>query len=649
MRKRCDTELPSESPDRGTNAPTTRRAQITVEPRPRECDASTGGPLALPRLNARLLKPYVSFLIVVQPKEGASADILCRTIRQFVDADDRSELSASGLSQSPADDATNTEILLALAYTTHRAPPWGGLTTKVGPEHGDRVNHLVLVLQSGRLLAIHSTDDRVKDHLLRKQAKLELGGVGVLDRPALEEAFLSGEIETFWMGEGAGRRGQRGPRSKTTYGERLEDTIDAIGDQRHTLSGARAKAGEAVLGAGRDGVVGANLDHSSAWYARASDLTDFVQTVGRMLTAIRDVLKGGGGHERFVVFARYVDDLDAVEKAYDLSLTPPGASPGGIATEEETDAYDWLQTRLVGITATGKRTARIAVAGDAGETATMTVKPERGDRGSIVFRVARADGDASLAHRFIAAFDQLQPALYYESGHTVSSRGVVAEYFSDVPFGEWVFEGFDGTDIRIEKPGDQSRSAIREFGGTATDNSLFGWVIRSRTSGWLYCDDGPDELCDFVYFDETTSRLEIWHVKACKSGGQRKIAAVPYEQVCAQAMKNMPSLSLVRLTAELEARQRVGDAGPLWHDGVLTDDLSGMVAALRKPRPALRTSVNILQPHVTEDLLRKARSGSSSGLHDEQQRLRRLDHLLLATDDSVSRLGAHLHVVTLGS
>lgn len=600
-------------------------------------------------MNARLLKPYVSFVILVQPKEAASDDIVCRAVRRFIEADDRSELIAVDLSQSPVDEVTNTEILLALAYVSHRAPPWGGLTTKVGAEHGDRVNHLVLVLQSGDLLAVHSTDDRIKEHLLRKQAKLELGGVGILDRPALEEAFLSGEIATFWMGEGAGRRGPRGPRSKTTYGDRLEDTIDAIGDQRHTLSGARARAGEHLLGAGRDGVVGANLDHSSAWYARASDLTDFVQTVGRMLKALRDVLKAGGGHERFVIFARYVDDLDAVEKAYDLSVTAPGSSPGTLATAEEIDAYDWLQTHLVGITATGKRTARITVAGDSGETATMTVKPERGDRGTVVFRIARADGDASLAHQFVHIFEQLQPALYYESGHTVSSRGVLAEYFSDIPFGEWIFERLDGVDIRIEKPGDQSRSAIRDLGGTSTDKSLFGWIIRSRKSGWLYCDDGPDELCDFVYFDDAMSHLEIWHVKACKSGSERKIAAVPYEQVCAQAVKNMPSLSLDRLAKELEARQRSCEAGPLWHDGVLTDEFSGMVAALRKPRPNLRITVNILQPHVTEELLRKARSGSSSGVHDEQQRLRRLDHLLLATDDSVSRLGAHLHVVTLAS
>lgn len=603
--------------------------------------------MPLPKINSRLLKPYVSFTVLVQPKEGGSADIVCREIERFIDSDDRSALQASGLSRVPSVDANGVEIIRALAYVTHRQPPWGGLTAEIGSGHGDRVNHLVLVVQLGELLAVHATENRLREHLLRKQAKLELGGIGLLDRPALEEAFLSGEIATFWMGEGGGRRDQRGPRSKTTYGERLEDTIDAIGDQRHTLSGARARAGEDLLGVGQGGVVGTNLGSSSAWYVRAATLDDFTQTVGRMMQAIADVLLSGGGRERFVVFARYVDDLDAIEKAFDMTFAPPDGVPGVVPTVEQTDFYDWFQNHIVKIEATGRRTARVTVAGDSGESATMTVKPERADGGRVVFRVAPAKGDPDLARRFSSAFDYLEPTIYYESGHTVTNRGVVAEYFSDVPFGEWQFEALERVTVKNEKPGDHSWQAIREQGGSPDDDSLFGWVIRNRVSGWLYCDDGPDELCDFAFFDDAAGLLEIWHVKACKSGDSRQIAAVPYEEVCAQAVKNMPSLSPPRLADELAARQASGAVGPLWFNGALSDDIGGMVGALRAPRASLRVTVNILQPHVTEALLRRARAGTSAGLHDEQQRLRRLDHLLLSTDDSVARLGAHLRVVTL--
>lgn len=605
-------------------------------------------PVTLPKINARLLKPYVSFVIFVQPPEGGSADILCREIHRFLENDDRAILQASGLTRAPTD-TDEAQVILALAYVTHRRPPWGGLTAEADAEHGDRVNHLVLVLRLGELLAVHATETRVKDHLLRKQAKLELGGVGLLDRPALEEAFLTGEIATFWMGEGVSREDQRGPRSKTTYGEHLEDTVDAIGDQRHTLSGARAHVGEELLGPGHQGVVGTNLGNSSAWYVRASDLTDFVRTVGSMLQAVADVLNSGGGRERFVVFARYVDDLDAIETVYDLTFTPPDSVPGALPTEEQVDLYDWYRSHLVKVAATGRRTARVTVAGDSGELATMTVKPERADRARVSFRVSRADGDVDLARRFQAAFDQLEPTMFYESGHTVSHRGIVAEYFSDIPFGGWQFDALDGVAIDTEKPGDHSWEAIREIGGSPDDRSLFGWVIRNRTEGWLYCDDGPDELCDFVLFDDDSGCLEVWHVKACKAGDGRQIAAVPYEEVCGQAVKNLPSLSPRRLVGELEKREEHHAVGPLWHDGAPSNDVAGMIAALRAPRANLRLSVNILQPHVTEALLRRARSATSAGLHDEQQRLRRLDHLLLSTDDAVSRLGAHLQVVTLAS
>lgn len=385
--------------------------------------------MPLPTLDARLLKPYVSFLVLVQPKEQGSVDIVCREIQRFIEGDERSTVQASGLNHSPKVQEGGAEIVFALAYVTHRRPPWGGLSVNVGAEHGDRVNHLALVVQSGDLLAVHATENRVKDHLLRKQAKLELGGVGLLDRPALEEAFLSGEIATFWMGEGGGRRDQRGPRSKTTYGERLENTIDAIGDQRHTLSGARARAGEDLLGPGQEGVVGTNLGSSSAWYVRSNDIADFTQTVDRMLQAIAHVLRAGGGRERFVVFARYVDDLDAIERVYDITLSPPDSMPGLIPTEEHADLYDWFQSHLVKIEATGRRTARVTVAGDSGDTATVTVRPERSEAGGITFGVARAAGDDDLARRFTSAFDCLQPTMYYESGHTVTRHGVVSEYF----------------------------------------------------------------------------------------------------------------------------------------------------------------------------------------------------------------------------
>lgn len=597
-------------------------------------------------INARLLKPYVSAVVFVQRGQFVAGGVVCRAIYDYVAGDDRSFISARGLANVDTELPDGVSIPLALSYVTHRPPPWGGLSRRQGDtEDADRQHHLVVVIERSELIAVHSTDDRIKEHLLRKQGKLELGGVGLLTRPALEEALLGGEIATFWMGAGAAGRGRRGPRSKTTYGEKLEETIDQVGDQRHTLSGARGSVGEEILGAGREGVMGVNLERSGFWLARSDNFGQFISVVDRILNRISEVAAAGGGQERFVIFARYVDDLDAVSKAYDASFDVPGEVPGLQASDDEIDAFDWLQNHLATVEASGRRSARLTFSSSNGPV-TVLVRPDKVSRGRVDIWMSMVDGDTNAGHEVIRRLERVHPRLYYESGHTVTERGVVAEHFTDVPFGNWVFDPLRGVDISKEKPGSGSRKDVLQYVGSDSDCSLFGWVVRSNSSSWLYCDDGADELCDFVEFDPGAGELTIWHVKACRSGAGRGIAAVPYEDVCAQVTKNTPSLSVVRLVTELEERNDAGDHGPLWEDGRPTRDLSRMIEALQGPRANLRIIVRVLQPHVTKVLLSKARARDGGGLHGERQRLRRLDHLLIATDDAVARMGARLEVVT---
>jgi len=575
-----------------------------------------------------------------------SGEIVCRAIEAYVTADARSEVSARGLTNQRDDGSIATELLLALAYVSYRTPPWGGLSANpVDTDDADRQSHLVLVLQRGDLIAVHSTDDRVRQHLLKLQSRLELGGVGLLTRAALEEALLPGEIATFWMGAGAASRGRRGPRSKTTYGERLEETIDQVGDQRHTLSGARGSVGEDVLGPGRDGVIGVNLDLSGVWLRRADDYSHFVDVTDHILARISEVVNSGGGHERFVIFARYIDDLDAAEDAYDISFEVPGEQPGAHPSDDEIDAFDWMQSRLVSVSASGKRSASVGFA-DGDDVATFTVRPDRAARRRIEFEISQRDGDATVGRTVIENFALLHPRIYYGSGHTITGQGVIAEHFPDVSFGGWVFEALPGVDVSVEKPGNGTRQAIRDQAGKDSDRSLFGWIVRAHASGWLYCDDASDELCDFIEFDPTAGELAIWHVKACKSVEGRGIAAVPYEQVCSQVTKNTPTLSIKYLMEQLQAYDRSGRAGPLWKHNTPATELSGMIEAIQKPRASLKVIVRVLQPYVTEELLLKARSGGGGASTRGRQLLRRLDHLLIATDDAVGRLGARLEVVT---
>lgn len=275
---------------------------------------------------------------------------------------------------------------------------------------------------------------------------------------------------------------------------------------------------------------------------------------------------------------------------------------------------------------------------------TITLRPDRQGK-SIVIEPSYKSGNEDLAQRFIAEMEQVEPILYYGSGHTVSRQGIVAEHFADTAFGGWKFESLENTDVRLEKPGDGTRPDIRRLGGQEDDRSLFGWIIRTLRSGWLYCDDGPDELCDFLHFDATAGRLLVWHVKACASGSRRSIAAVPYEQVCSQVTKNIPSLSPQRLVRELRKRSSKDRLGPLWYDGEPRSDVEPLIEAIQEPRANLEVVAKILQSHVTQPLLMKARESSEERLCGGLQRLRRLDHLLLSTAAAVGRVGARLEVV----
>lgn len=603
-------------------------------------------PSRLLKVPAGWLRPYISFTVFAQPAERASIESVCKAIRRYVDNDENSKLVADGLGGTSGGTPESLELSLCIAYRTQRFPPWGRLSSSAASaDQTESSLHLVIVFEYEGLIAIHSTDGRIREQLLRLQRKLELGGVGLITRPALEEALLQGDVATFWMGEGAAGRGGRGPRSKTHYGIRLEDTIDPVDDQRHTLSGARASVGEDLLGNHGEGVIGANLQRSRFWLRKAKNWSDFAAITARILAAINTVLNEGGGTERFVIFARFVDAIDELETAYDVSFVSPGEVPGETPTVEAEDAFDWLSQHIAGIEATGRRTARIRVHGDGAGNCTVVMKPDRQGK-SIAINSTIGPGDERVGRQFLAALAHVEPIMFYGSGHTVSQQGIVAEHFADTPFGHWNFESLGNTDVSIEKPGDGTWADVRRIGGQNGDRSLFGWIIRSFPSGWLFCDDGPNELFDFMHFDPTAGHLSVWHVKACDAGSQRSIAVVPYEQVCAQVTKNIRSLSAVRLVGDLRLRDAESRVGPLWYDGEPAPDIKPLIEAIEQPRANLQVVAKILQPHVTKPLFERARARADESVHGDVQRLRRLDHLLLSTDAAVGRVGARLEVVT---
>lgn len=599
-------------------------------------------------LKSSSLKPYLSFAVFVQPEggsEGSTAAVVRDAARSFVEDSNRRRLLAEGIKPTGDGSYGSVTTSLVMSHLLLSEPSWGRVVDpEIKERSDDRVNHLTVILEHGPLIAVHTTDDPLKENLFRKQQRLQLGGAGLLKRGTLEEALLGGEIATFWMGHGAAHRGLRGPRSKTHYGPALEETIDPIGDSRHTLSAARAKIdGTPLDPAEAGGVVGANLKRSSFWFRRSSNWTDFLHEADKFLGEIGRVISSSGGRERFAVFARHVDSLDGVERAYDLAVETPVGDPGLVGGGLNLEAYEWVNAVVKEVEGTNGRTARVKLDDPGGGAAELSIRPERSNS-NIVFTHKHVSGDEEVSSRWFSLADGLGLNLYYESGETVSRDDVLVEHFSDVPFSQWDYVDLEGTDDTREKTGGGTLDEIRNHGGSAEDDSLFGWIIRNHRSGYLYCDDGADELADFVYFDPISDIVTVWHVKAAERPEPRRISAGAYEQVCSQTEKNLKTLTLSGLTQELQAKVRNNKTRVLWVNGQLDESYEAFLAELTAPRAGLRFEARILCPHVTRTSLEKARSNAAKS--KANQRLRRLDQLLLATDASVQRVGARLSVVT---
>jgi hypothetical protein len=427
--------------------------------------------------------------------------------------------------------------------------------------------------------------------------------------------------------------------------------IDPIGDQRHTLSAVRADVTEELLGAGASGSVGTSLDRSSVWFRRARNWTDFLRTIDLLLDAFDNVVQTGGGHDRFVVFAKKSLDFNSIEAAYELTFEIP-TPLGELPTDPDTlDAYEWLSSATVGVEPAGSAGLRFTVVDEDGLSATIHLVPRAAQRGTRIELdgFGKSSGDDRLYERARDALGRVSPVIYYGSGHTVTSSGVVQEHFADVSFGGWDFDAFEGATLSKEKPEKLSASTLLDTVGLLDsandDDSLFGWAIRRWSAGWLYCDDRSDELFDFVHFDPGAGSVRVIHIKSAGRTKHRRIAAQPFEEVCAQLQKNLVSLSRVRLVDELESRSKTHKAGPLWHDGLRSPDMDKFVATLREPRPREAYLAVIVQPHVSDRMLAEARASSSGPSTGTIGKLRRLEHLLVATDNVASRVAARLEVI----
>jgi hypothetical protein len=166
--------------------------------------------------------------------------------------------------------------------------------------------------------------------------------------------------------------------------------------------------------------------------------------------------------------------------------------------------------------------------------------------------------------------------LRFESGHVMADGNLYKPALKEILFGGWRWiksttdEGRE-YNVQAEKP-DKWKFSSTTDPKTAIESSrsLFSRIarhveeifeVKKSSSSWaLLCHDQPEEIADFIFIDAASSirRVELIHVKAASSSGERKIAITPYEKVVPQAVKNLRHLDLKLLAERFEETKNRG-------------------------------------------------------------------------------------------
>lgn len=235
-------------------------------------------------------------------------------------------------------------------------------------------------------------------------------------------------------------------------------------------------------------------------------------------------------------------------------------------------------------------------------------------------------------------------SIFYESGHSYAERRICRQQLSMQAYRNITFEDFSGYNVCREKPKVIEGRSLHDSIGAPGDDSLFAWVLNRYRTGWLLCDDGSDELADFLHLDNC-GELTVIHVKGAHNRGPtRRIAVTSFEVLVSQAEKNVHRLRGATLAEVLKSRNSTRLA--CWLDGGRIDGPDDFIERLEIRTSRDKTSVVLVQPH----LLRSVHSAAREALDEERptsnsHSLVLLETLLHSTRRTVTSLWDDMYVI----
>jgi hypothetical protein len=551
-----------------------------------------------------------------------------------------------------------------LHYLERKEPSWLAV---VDPAIRDEVNQLVIVCRLKGYIGVYCSDSAIKGVILKgiiDATDPVLKRFEPVPKQVLDGAFMGGQARTLWL-SGIHRRTAVKADSKILSGIRLQSALNPLEDQSYHYTAARSvaklKAGERPVGIAHG--------KASLWLSTTKNWTEFCDMVVEILEAISAVYGTSKAKSYQMPFlAEPVDDGASLGQPFDISFVPPELLTLG-PDDLDQGEREWAEKWAYGCEFVNVRSVQDEVVAEARQNGkdlgTVKLKVEA-KRGRLKL-TAGGDKDATADDEewtalMAACANPRWLKIRFDSGKTLSDGHFYQMQFRDYPFTGWKFvalaEGKSGGfDATKEKPVNGTNAFDVTMIGK--QDSLFCWVLKNwfglagfgSNTGFLFCDDGANEIADFIHLDLAPDdgfqpRLTLIHVKGSKSAGTtRAVSVSDYEVVCGQAVKNLRSLEGIHLADIADQGKGKAVAKATWKDGKIVGDRVALIAALKSLGTNYRRRVVILQPRVTETALRNGQALLNKNSKSmEANRLRQLNTLLLEAEMGCRALGADFHV-----
>lgn len=607
--------------------------------------------MALPELEPEDLRPYASFAVLryTGPDRLLAVPQAMKALRTRATkahGTRRAAVTGSGVDPRwlaqygiPSND-DRLMLLDAFTFRVERTPNWA--TAGSGFEHIS--DELCVVFLAGDFVAVHCPKFLVEP-IQRWLDRPPRPPFVRVPGPALRQAFLQGEARGLWL-RGTHARTRSKPDTKTMSGPALEDALDPHEDGSFALASGRAALTATDGRLGNEGTVGTTPKKAWVWLKQTDSLATFVDLASGVISMVEDAIAAPVAELGFPELADEVESLAEVLTAYEAFVS----SPDQLAmlpevSNDEIERAALLQDAILDVEGEDRNAHfTLSVGTDGAEVGRLRFRPQLSD-GHVAFDVGvvgtPSDAPALAEIRDLLGRGDLLN-IHYMSGHRLSDNAIARPNEEHLPFKRWSFHDFSGFLEMREKPVEPGSQGIHDAIAEAGDVSLFAWIVRSFGSGHLTCDDGANEVADFVHLGHD-GLLTLLHVKGASAGRHRRVSTGAYELVIGQAIKNLRYVRPRQLIPALDGSPLARPA--TWLNGKRTSDRSLMLDALRMRTDDKETRVVVVQPHLSQTTHRRLRALENSGGESvDLRRLHLVENLLQSARRTFVGINAELDV-----